>query len=136
MERNPTWLPVVAAAIRDEAGRLLLQLRPDGKHHAGLWEFPGGKVEIQEDQRLALAREIEEELALTLDPTAMEPLGTAEEARQGTSPGIALQLYACPVWTGVPKGLEGQEFGWFSPADAARLPLAPMDRRLLQELTG
>ena len=70
MAENPTWLAVVAAAIRDVHGRLLLQQALPGKRHALLWEFPGGKVESEENPRFALVREVREELDLTLDPAA------------------------------------------------------------------
>lgn len=134
MEEKPTWLAVVAAAIRDAQGRLLLQQALPGKRHAMPWEFPGGKVESGENPRLALAREVHEELGLTLDPAAMRPLGFADEAGAGTRPAIVLFLYDCPVWEGEPAALDGQAFGWFAPGEAGQLPLAPMDRALLETL--
>ena len=134
MEGKPTWLAVVAAAIRDGEGRLLLQQALPGKRHAMLWEFPGGKVESEENPRLALSREVREELGLTLDPGVMSPLAFADEAGSGGSPGIVLFLYDCPLWEGEPAALERQAFGWFAHAEASRLPLAPMDRVLLETL--
>ena len=134
MEEKPTWLAVVAAAIRDHEGCLLLQQALPGKAHAGQWEFPGGKVESEEIPRLALAREVHEELGLRLDPAAMRPLGFADERGSGGRPAIVLFLYDCPVWAGEPAALEGQAFGWFSPSMASELPLAPMDRALLETL--
>ena len=131
MTKNPTWLLVVAAAIHDAEGRLLLQQRAPGKHHELLWEFPGGKVEAEENPRLALAREIAEELAIELPPAAMRPLGFADEPGDEETGGVVLILYDCPGWTGTACGLEGQAFGWFTPAEAAALDLAPMDRQLL-----
>ena len=83
MEEKPTWLAVVAAAIRDPGGRLLLQQALPAKAHAGQWEFPGGKVESEENPRLALAREVHEELGLMLDPATPLPrarLGVASAA--------------------------------------------------------
>lgn len=136
MAENPTWLAVVAAAIRDGEGRLLLQQALPGKRHAGLWEFPGGKVESEESPRLALVREVREELALTLDPAAMRPLAFADEPDEVGRPGIVLFLYDCLAWSGVPRALEGQAFGWFAPVDAASLPLAPMDSFLLETCFG
>jgi 8-oxo-dGTP diphosphatase len=132
----PTWLAVVAAAIRDEAGRLLLQQALPGKRHAGHWEFPGGKVEDGENPRLALVREVQEELALSLDPAAMRPVAFADEPGADGHPAIVLFLYDCRVWSGTPEPLEGQAFGWFSPASAHELPLAAMDRALLDALAG
>jgi 8-oxo-dGTP diphosphatase len=134
MEEKPTWLAVVAAAIRDAQGRLLLQQALPGKRHAMLWELPGGKVESEENPRFALAREVREELGLTLDATAMRPLGFADETGFGGQPGIVLFLYDCPNWEREPAALEGQAFGWFAPDEAGRLPLAPMDRALLETL--
>lgn len=101
-----------------------------------MWEFPGGKVEHEEKQPVALAREIREELALTLDPAAMRPLATAEEARSDGAGTTVLYLYDCPIWAGEPEALEGQRFGWFSKAEARALELAPMDRQLLDSCPG
>jgi len=134
MAEKPTWLAVVAAAIPDRRGRWLLQQALPGKRHAGQWEFPGGKVESEENPRLALAREVREELGLTLDPAAMRALGFADEAEPDRPPAIVLFLYDCPAWTGTPGALEGQAFGWFSLAEARALALAPMDRALLETL--
>ena len=134
MEEKPTWLAVVAAAIRHSDGRLLLQQALPGKAHAGQWEFPGGKVESEENPRLALAREVREELGLSLDPDAMRALGFADEPARDGGPAIVLFLYDCPVWEGEPAALEGQAFGWFAPGEAGQLPLAPMDRALLETL--
>ncbi len=93
VENSPTFISVVAAAIRDAEGRLLLQQCPAHKRHAGLWEFPGGKVEIQEIPKLALCREILEELGLVLLSRALTPAGIAEEPPADGSPGIGLLLY-------------------------------------------
>ncbi len=134
MEKVPTIVPVVAAAIRDGEGRLLLQQCPPHKRHAGLWEFPGGKVEIEEIPRLALCREVMEELGLELDPEALQPAGFAEEAPCDGRPGIVLLLYSCASWRGQPAALEGQAWGWFTLEEAAGLPLPAMDRQLFDGL--
>ena len=134
LERNPTFVPVVAALIRDDAGRLLLQQCPAHKHHGGKWEFPGGKVETGETPRVALCREMAEELGLELDPTALEPSGFAEESAQDGRPALVLFLYNCTNWRGEPAPLEGQRWGWFTREAAARLELPPMDRALLASL--
>ncbi|MEL1250069.1 (deoxy)nucleoside triphosphate pyrophosphohydrolase [Aurantiacibacter gilvus] len=131
MQKIPTWILVVAVALFDENGRVLLQQRPAGKHHGGLWEFPGGKVESGEIPQVALVREVAEELGIGLDPAALEPCAFAEEMG---CPAIVLNLYTCRSHAGEPAGLEGQQFGWFDLAGAAQLALAPMDRRLLQQL--
>lgn len=132
MAKIPTWLAVAAAAIRDRDGRFLLQQRAPGKMHAGLWEFPGGKVENGENPRFALRREVTEELALTLETMAMVPAGFAEEAGETGRPGIVLFLYDCPVWSGEPEAREGQRWGWFSLSEARAMPMPPMDRALLE----
>jgi 8-oxo-dGTP diphosphatase len=135
LAKNPTLLLVVAALIRDDQGRLLLQQALPGKSHAGLWEFPGGKVETGENPRFALCREIAEELGLVVDRHAMAPSGFVDRAATEAAPAIVLILYDCPLWQGVPQSCEGQAWGWFTPAEAARLALAPLDRSLLARLS-
>ncbi len=126
-----SWRPVAALALFDRSGRLLLQQRPPGKRHGGLWEFPGGKVEPGETPRAALVREIAEEIAIRLDPEELEAGLLAEEVCE---PPIVLLLYTARRWRGTVAGLEGQAWGWFDLASAAGLELAPMDRGLLGRL--
>ncbi|MGB3165201.1 MAG: (deoxy)nucleoside triphosphate pyrophosphohydrolase [Alteraurantiacibacter sp.] len=133
MENFPTWLPVVALALEDADGRVLLQQRSASKHHGGLWEFPGGKVEIGETPRESLVREIGEELGLSLDAEALEAAHFAEE---NGSCRIVLFLYTSRQECGEPVGREGQAWGWFALEEAGALPLAPMDRRLLARLNA
>jgi 8-oxo-dGTP diphosphatase len=83
-----------------------------------------------------LVREVHEELALSLDPAAMRPVAFADEPGADGHPAIVLFLYDCRAWSGTPEPLEGQAFGWFSPASAHELPLAAMDRALLDALAG
>ncbi len=123
---------VVAALIRDSDGRLLLQRALPGKSHAGQWEFPGGKVENGESPRFALRREIAEELGLTIDERAVAPAGFADEAGDESRPTIVLILYDCREWEGEPQSREGQAWGWFTPGEAAALPLPRIDRALLE----
>lgn len=118
----------MALALFDRQARLLLQQRPSGKHHAGLWEFPGGKVEAFEKPAQALVREIEEELALIIDPDQLEQAFFSEE---GHDPAVVLNLYTSRQAVGDPQSLEGQRWDWFTLEEAADLPLAPMDRKLL-----
>lgn len=134
MERKPTFVPVVAAAIRSGEGRLLLQQGLPHKRHAGLWEFPGGKVENRETPRFALCREVSEELGIELDPEALAPAGFAEEAASSGHPAIVLFLYTCLRWRGEPAALEGQAWGWFTAGEALALPMPAMDRALLDGL--
>ena len=132
MENNPTLLPVVAVALHDGEGRLLLQQRPANKHHGGLWEFPGGKVESHESPRGALVREIREELALELDPAQLFPSVFAEESG---ARHIVLFLYTSRQKVTAPRAVDGQRWGWFDKAEAGELALAPMDRDLLARLS-
>ena len=134
MERKPTFVLVVAAAIRDRAGRLLLQQGLPHKRHAGLWEFPGGKVETGETPRFALCREVAEELGIALDEDALEPAGFAEEAGTDGRPPLVLILYTSLQWHGEPEAREGQGWGWFTPEEARGLPMPDMDRTLLVPL--
>jgi 8-oxo-dGTP diphosphatase len=132
LENNPTWVPVVAALIRDEARRMLLQQALPHKPHAGSWEFPGGKVEGHEDPRLALRREVAEELGVAVEIASMTPAGFAEEPAGGARPTIVLFLYDCPCWSGEPRSLEAQAWGWFTCEQAAALALPAIDRALLE----
>lgn len=127
------WTTVAALALYDDLDRLLLQQRPANKRHAGLWEFPGGKVEAKEMPRAALVREIAEELTIVLDPADLEPAFFAEEPGD---PPIVLLLYSARRWSGEVRPTEGQACAWLSLAETARLDLAPMDRSLLAQLTG
>ena len=133
MANNPTWLAVVGLALFDAHGRVLMAQRPARKHHGGLWEFPGGKVEAGEKPRFSLIREIEEELGIGLDAGQLRPAGFAEEAGEKH---IVLFLYTARHFTGEPEAREGQAWGWFTLTEAAALDLAPMDRALLQALSG
>jgi 8-oxo-dGTP diphosphatase len=134
LEKKPTFVPVVAAAIRDGAGRLLLQQGLPHKRHAGLWEFPGGKVETGETPRFALCREVAEELGIDLVEAALEPMGFAEEAGTDSRPALVLFLYTSLQWHGEPEAREGQGWDWFSPEEATSLPMPAMDRALLAAL--
>jgi 8-oxo-dGTP diphosphatase len=131
VESNPTWMAVTALALRDENGRLLLQQRPLHKHHGGLWEFPGGKVECGETPRLALVREIAEELGIEIETTALTPMLFADE---GVGGRVVLFLYSAHTWRGSITAHEGQQWGWFTRDEAVSLDLAPMDRNLLCRL--
>ena len=137
LERNPTSIPVVAAAIVDAAGRLLLQQALPHKRHGGMWEFPGGKVESEETQRFALCREVREELGIELDEASLTEVGSAEEPAADGRPALVLFLYKSLQWRGEPQALEGQAWGWFTPDEARELSLPPMDRALLDQfVTG
>lgn len=118
---------VVACALVDAQGRVLLQKRPAGKPMAGLWEFPGGKVEPGETPEEALAREIAEELGVMVEaPTAAAfasaPLGERH---------LVLLLYVCRRWTGSLLATEGQALQWASIADMRKLCMPPADEPLI-----
>jgi len=131
LENIPTWIPVVALALFDKDGRVLMQRRPVDRHHGGLWEFPGGKVENGEIPRFALVRELAEELSITLDPAQLEPRAFAEEAGDRQ---IVLFLYTSHEACSGPQARDGQNWGWFDTVEAAQLDLAPMDRALLTQI--
>ena len=131
MKSIPTFQPVVAVALRNPDGRLLLQSRLPGKHHGGLWEFPGGKLENGETPRAGLIREIAEELGIELAERDLRPSLLDEE---GEDRPVVLMLYTCARWSGEVRACQGQDWGWYTVAEAEGLPLAPMDRRLLTRL--
>lgn len=128
MQEKLTPTLVVAVALRDAAGNLCLQRRPDDKHHGGLWEFPGGKVEPGESPALALCRELAEELGIALDPADLAPCGFAAEA------GIVILLYACRRWQGTAEALEGGAIGWFAPEALTAQPMPPLDYPLARQV--
>lgn len=136
MEEIPTWMCVVALALNDAEGRWLMHRRPDHKHHGGLWEFPGGKVEPGETPANALIREIEEELGIRLDAGSLEPAGFAQETpERGTTP-IVILLYTAKDWDGVPEPREGGAIAWFVSEQIARLQRPPLDVELCRRLFG
>lgn len=116
---------VVAVALIDEDGRVLMQRRPEGKQHAGLWEFPGGKVEPGESMAAAAVREIDEELGLALAADALAPVSFAESG--GAGRGIALLLFLARQWRGVPECRDASALGWFAPGDLDDLAMPPLD---------
>ncbi len=117
-------IPVVAAALIDARNRVLMQRRPPGKAHAGLWEFPGGKVESAETLKAALVRELREELAIDLCEGSLEPLIFA------SLPGVrhVVLLYTCRQWCGLPACQEpGAELDWRGADGLLDLPMPPLD---------
>ena len=108
---------------------MLFRSRPPGKAHAGLWEFPGGKVEPGEGTRAALVREIAEELGIAIAPRALAFVALSHDRAPGAmrrEPHV-LFLYTCRAWTGAPRCTEGGAVGWFTPGQAARLAVPPLD---------
>ena len=126
---------VVAAALTDGAGRILLQRRRKGAEHGGLWEFPGGKLESGEHPQSALVREIAEELAVVVNESGLVPLGFATTASGAARP-IVLLLYRCHDWSGEPRCLDAEAIAWVAPQDIASLPMPPLDVDLLRNALG
>ena len=125
---------VVAGALIDGAERLLMHQRPLAKHHGGLWEFPGGKVESGESPQAALVRELEEELGIGVDSADCMPAGFASGPLDpGDARQLVILLYSCARWHGEPRALEGEAVEWCSADEAAELDLAPLDRVLLPQ---
>ena len=125
----PLLLPVVAAALVDLEGRVLLQQRPEGKSLAGLWEFPGGKVEPGETPEAALIRELEEELAIVVPHACLAPATFASTPLGDRH--LLLLLYITRKWTGVPRALEATALRWVKPNEMHALPMPPADRPLI-----
>ncbi|MDQ4419068.1 (deoxy)nucleoside triphosphate pyrophosphohydrolase [Sphingobium sp. DEHP117] len=118
-------LIVVAAALVDAEGRVLLQQRPEGKSMAGLWEFPGGKVEPGETPQAALVRELEEELGILTYESCLAPATFASEALDDRD--LLLLLYVCRKWTGVPELRHASALRWVRPVEMFSLPMPPAD---------
>ena len=122
-------LPVVAAALVDADRRVLLQQRPAGKSLAGLWEFPGGKVEAGETPEEALIRELEEELGIAVPHACLAPAAFASAPLADRH--LLLLLYITRKWSGVPRALEATALKWVRPIDMHALPMPPADRPLI-----
>lgn len=123
---------VVAAVVERDDGCLLLARRPPGSHMAGLWEFPGGRVEDGETAEAALARELHEELGVEVE--VGEPVTFAwhrDDARE-----ILLLFYRASLRAGTPHGREGQDVGWFASSTLSALPTPPADAALVRALAG
>lgn len=134
MEKIPTWQAVVAGALRRVDGRWLMHRRPAHKHHGGLWEFPGGKVETYENPSLALVRELKEELRIAVVPASLIPATFAQEAPDFLKTPIVILLYIVPRWSGEPIPEEGGEIGWFTPQEIFALDMPPLDVALAARL--
>lgn len=125
-------LLVVAAALVDAEGRVLLAQRPAGKALAGLWEFPGGKVEPGENLETALVRELREELGVDVDVEALRPFTFASHAYPDFD--LLMPLYLLKRWSGEPRSAEAQALAWVRPADMGGYPMPPADLPLVERL--
>lgn len=134
-KRSPTGLPrllVVAVALVDIDGRVLLAQRPAGKSLAGLWEFPGGKVKEGETPEAALVRELKEELAIDITESCLAPFTFASHAYETFH--LLMPLYLCRIWKGTPAPMEGQALRWVRPLDMRQYPMPPADTPLVAML--
>lgn len=120
---------VVAAAMIDGDGRVLVQQRPPGKPMAGLWEFPGGKVDCGETPEAALRRELAEELGITIDQSCLAPAVFASEPTGERH--LILLLYVLRKWPGAPVAHHASALQWLRPVELHRLDMPPADRPLI-----
>lgn len=127
-----TLLTVVAAALTTVDGRVLVQQRAPGRAMAGLWEFPGGKLEPGETPEQALVRELVEELGVTVEARALHPVTFASE--QLGDRHLLLLLYVARAWQGEPVALDSSGLRWEKPADLRSLPMPPADVPLVDAL--
>ena len=125
---------VVAAALCNDKGEILLAQRPEGKSMAGLWEFPGGKVEQGETPERALVRELHEELSIMVEESALEPLTFASHDYPNFH--LLMPLFRCRVWTGDVNPREGQSFKWVAPSALHDYPAPAADIPLFDVLSG
>ena len=123
---------VVACALIDPDGRVLLAQRPAEKAMGGLWEFPGGKMEPGEAPESALIRELREELGIAVKEACLAPFTFASHAY--TDFHLLMPLYLCRRWDGTPQPLEHQALKWVRPKDMASYPMPPADLPLLPML--
>jgi 8-oxo-dGTP diphosphatase len=128
----PSAAPIVlvaACALVDPDGRILLAQRPEGKAMAGLWEFPGGKVETGETPEQTVIRELREELGIVTKEACLAPLTFASHAYERFH--LLMPLFVCRRFEGIPQPLEGQALKWVRPRDLRSFPMPPADEPLI-----
>jgi 8-oxo-dGTP diphosphatase len=124
---------VAACALIDADGRVLIAQRPSGKSMAGLWEFPGGKVDPGERPEDALIRELKEELGIVVNEACLAPLTFASHTYENFH--LLMPLYVCRRWEGVVRPHEGQKLAWVRPNRLKEYPMPPADVPLISHLT-
>jgi 8-oxo-dGTP diphosphatase len=129
-----TILLVAAVALIDVDGRVLLAQRPAGKHLAGLWEFPGGKIHLGETPETALIRELSEELGIDVAASCLAPFTFASHPYPEFH--LLMPLYVCRRWDGIAIAQEGQRLAWVRPNRLKEYPMPPADLPLISHLTS
>jgi 8-oxo-dGTP diphosphatase len=124
---------VAACALIDADGRVLIARRPQGKSMAGLWEFPGGKVETGERPEQSLIRELKEELGIVVKEDCLAPLTFASHLYPDFH--LLMPLYVCRRWEGFVEAQEGQRLKWVRPTELRDYPMPPADEPLISHLT-
>jgi 8-oxo-dGTP diphosphatase len=124
---------VAACALIDADGRVLIAQRPPGRPMAGLWEFPGGKVEAGETPETTLIRELKEELGIEVNEACLAPLTFASHAYPDFH--LLMPLYVCRRWEGMVAAQEGQKLAWVRPNRLRDYPMPPADEPLIAHLT-
>jgi 8-oxo-dGTP diphosphatase len=127
-------LLVAAVALIGQDCRVLIAQRPQGKSFAGLWEFPGGKVEVDERPEAALTRELREELGIAVEEACLAPFTFASFAYEDFH--LLMLLYICRRWTGFVSPRENQTLKWVRPKDLRAYPMPPADAPLILALLG
>lgn len=125
---------VAACALIDADGRVLIAQRPEGKPMAGLWEFPGGKVELSERPEECLIRELNEELDIAVSEACLAPLTFASHAYPDFH--LLMPLYVCRRWEGTVRAMEGQRLAWVRPNRLRDYEMPPADLPLISHLTA
>ena len=129
---STTLVLVAACALVDTDGRVLIAQRPAGRSMAGLWEFPGGKIEAGERPEHTLIRELREELGIIVSEPCLAPLTFASHAYPDFH--LLMPLFVCRRWEGTPTALEGQALKWVKPNRLKDFPMPPADLPLISHL--